>query len=85
MSIKLPPGAQSGIGKHAFEAKVREHLEMQGILYAQQSHPSAVDELNMTVEFDNAERVPHAVQRLNGVRVDVSTPLSWMSLNMLTR
>lgn len=40
---QLPLGAQTGIGKHAFEAKVREMLEMQGTLYAYETQPGPVE------------------------------------------
>jgi hypothetical protein len=73
ITIKYPHGARSGIAKHLFESKVRETVEMQGSLHAYESQSNAnEEEMRLIVEFDNIERVPRAVQRLNGIRVDVS-------------
>lgn len=72
LTVKYPLNARSGIAKHAFEAKVREQVKAQGSIRAFSTLPNpGGEEMLLLAEFSDADRVPRALRRLNGARVDV--------------
>lgn len=76
LQVKYPGNAKGAIGKHAFEAEVRELLKQYGSICAFETMPVPGDEqMCMLAEFHDVDRVARAVARLDGITIEVRNPL----------